>query len=92
MSEFLEIVMLICFGFSWPVSVVKNFHARTARGTSPLFILLIMTGYLAGIAAKLLSGSTGFVLVIYFLNLAIVSLNLVIYFRNRNLDKQQNQA
>jgi len=87
MSEILEIVMLLCFGFSWPVSVVKNLRARTAKGTSPLFICLIMTGYLAGITAKLLSGSTGFVLAVYFLNLAIVSLNLLIYFRNRALDR-----
>ena len=92
MSEILEIVMLICFGFSWPVSVVKNLRARTAKGTSPLFICLIMTGYVAGIGAKLLSGKTGFVLAVYLMNLAIVTINLLVYFHNRNLDKQREQA
>lgn len=88
MSELLEIVMLICFGFSWPVSVVKSYRARTAKGSSPLFIGLIITGYIAGISAKLLSGNTGVVLVVYILNLAMVSLNLLIYFRNRSLDRR----
>ena len=88
MSELLEIVMLICFGFSWPVSVVKSYRARTAKGSSPLFIGLIITGYIAGISAKLLSGNTGVVLVVYILNLAMVSLNLLIYFRSRSLDRR----
>jgi len=50
------------------------------------FILLIITGYIAGIAAKLISGQITFVLGAYFLNLAIVLVNLFIYFRNRRID------
>ena len=47
-----EALMLICFGFSWPLNVIKAYKARTAKGTSLAFIFLIITGYLAGITAK----------------------------------------
>lgn len=88
MGSILETVMLICFGFSWPLNVVKAYKAGTAKGTSLPFILLIITGYIAGISAKLLSNQITYVLVAYVLNLAIVSLNLVVYFRNAALDNK----
>lgn len=89
MAQILETVMLICFGVSWPISVYKNYKARTAVGTSVAFILMIMVGYVAGITAKIISGSASYVLVVYFLNLLMVGLNLLVYFRNRNLDKRE---
>lgn len=86
MSEVLESVMLICFGLSWPVSVIKNIKAHTAKSMSLPFILLIITGYIAGISAKLINHNHSYVLVIYFLNLFFVSVNLVVYFINRSYD------
>lgn len=87
-APILETVMLICFGFSWPMNLIKAYKARTAKSTSLPFILLIITGYIAGICAKLLSGNINYVLIAYLLNLAIVSLNLAVYFRNRRLDRK----
>ena len=92
MGSFLETVMLVCFGFSWPLNVIKAYRAKTAEGTSLLFILLIITGYIAGISAKLISGQINYVLIAYILNLAIVSLNLIVYFRNVSLDKKRLQG
>jgi len=89
MSVIFETVMLVCFGFSWPISVVNNYRSRTAKGMSPFFILLIMAGYLAGITAKLLSGDCSFVLAVYILNLILVSVNLLIYFRNVRIDREK---
>ena len=89
MSAIFETVMLVCFGFSWPISVVNNYRSRTAKGMSPFFILLIMSGYLAGITAKILSGNYSFVLAVYILNLVLVSLNLLIYFRNIRIDQEK---
>lgn len=89
MGSILETVMLICFGFSWPLNVIKAYKAKTAKGTSLPFILLIITGYIAGISAKIISHQITYVLIAYVLNLAIVSLNLVVYFRNAALDKKQ---
>ncbi|MDO4488466.1 MAG: hypothetical protein Q4B67_05215 [Eubacteriales bacterium] len=84
-----ETIMLLCFGASWPLNVIKAYKAKTAKGTSLPFILLIITGYIAGITAKIISGQVTYVLIAYVFNLAIVSLNLVIYFHNVSLDKKR---
>ena len=92
MGSILETVMLVCFGFSWPLNVIKAYRAKTAKGTSLPFILLIIAGYIAGISAKLITGQINYVLIAYILNLAIVSLNVVVYFRNVSLDKKRRQG
>ena len=92
MGSILETVMLVCFGFSWPLNVIKAYRAKTAKGTSLPFIMLIIIGYIAGISAKLISGQINYVLIAYILNLAIVSLNLIVYFRNVSLDKKRLQV
>ena len=91
MGSILETVMLVCFGFSWPLNVIKAYKAKTAKGTSLPFILLIITGYIAGISAKLISGQINYVLIAYVLNLAIVSLNVIVYIRNISLDRKHLQ-
>lgn len=87
MQHILETVMLICFGASWPLNVLKAWKARSAKGMSLPFLLLIITGYLAGIAAKLVGGQINYVLIAYVINLLMVSCNVLIYFRNRRLDR-----
>lgn len=91
MGHIFEAVMLICFGFSWPLNVVKAYKARTTKGTSIAFIILIITGYLAGITAKFLNGQINYVLAVYFINLAIVMVNIFVYIRNLSLDKKREQ-
>ena len=83
-----ETVMLVCFGLSWPINVVKAYKARTAKSTSLPFLLLIITGYLGGIAAKIVNGQINYVLIVYLINLSIVLLNLVVYIRNVSLDNR----
>ena len=92
MGSILETVMLVCFGFSWPLNVIKAYKAKTAKGTSLPFIMLIIIGYIAGISAKLISGQINYVLIAYILNLAIVSLNVIVYFRNVSFDKKRLQG
>ncbi len=86
--EILETVMMICFGFSWPLSVIKNIKAKSAKSMSLPFIILILCGYFAGIASKFISGNVGYVLIFYFINVASVSVNLTVYFINRRHDKK----
>ena len=88
MGSLFETVMLVGFGLSWPINMMKAYKARTAKGTSLPFLLLIITGYLGGIAAKIISGNINYVLVVYLINLAIVLLNLAVYFRNVSLDRK----
>lgn len=90
MSSLLETIMLVCFGFSWPLNLIKNYKAETAKGASLPFILLIITGYIAGITAKLVSGQINYVLAVYLLNLVIVSLNVAVYVRNAALDRKHS--
>lgn len=92
MAEFLEAVMLVCFGFSWPMSVYQNIKARSAKAMSLGFILMITLGYVAGIAAKLYLHKYNYVLAVYIINLIMVSMNLVVYFINRGYDKREGTA
>lgn len=55
MAEILEIVMIVSFGASWPLNVMKSWKARTTKGKSLPFLLLIFFGYIAEIASKLVN-------------------------------------
>ena len=82
--------MLICFGLSWPMALVKNIKAKSAEGMSLSFLLLIITGYVAGTAAKIIAGNITYVLIVYVVNLVIVTMNLIVFFYNRSLDKKNS--
>ena len=88
MTDLLEATMLICFGLSWPLSLYKNIKARTAKSMSLQFILLIVAGYIVGITAKIVNHNINYVLVVYLLNLVIVSANIVVYFVNLKHDRE----
>ena len=78
--------MLVCFGLSWPINAMKAWKAKTAAGTSWMFLGLITLGYVAGIAAKFVGGMVNWVLAVYFINLAALIANWLVYARNRSLD------
>lgn len=95
MSEFLEILMIVSFGFSWPLNVIKSYKARTTKGKSLSFLCLIFFGYVAGIASKLTNeaymasiASKWYVLFFYVLNFVMVGIDLCLYARNYALDKK----
>ena len=91
MGKAFEIIMLVCFGFSWPVSIVKSYRSRSTKGKSLLFLVLIVIGYLAGIMHKILD-QPDFVLYLYAINAAMVSTDILFYFRNRALMKKEDIA
>lgn len=86
LSEILEVLMVVSFGISWPLSILKSYRARTAKGKSLPFLLFILFGYVCGVLSKILSGNITYVVVFYVLNLIMVSADLCLYFRNRRLD------
>lgn len=95
MAEILEIVMIVSFGASWPLNVMKSYKARTTKGKSLSFLCLIFFGYIAGILSKFMNptymaafGEKWYVLFFYVLNLLMVGIDLILYFRNRALDKK----
>lgn len=90
MTEFFEILMIVSFGFSWPLNVIKSYKARTTKGKSLFFLILIFVGYIFGITSKLLAPSfKWYVMFFYVLNITMVGLDLLLYIRNYSLDKKQ---
>ncbi len=83
MVTVLESIMLVCFGISWPVSVYKSWRSKTTQGKSLVFMFAIIVGYIAGISGKIIAGQLNYVLALYILNLTFVSIDLALYFVNR---------
>lgn len=99
MSELLEIIMIVSFGASWPLNVMKSYKARTTKGKSLAFLCLIFFGYIAGIASKFLNeaymtsfADKWYVLFFYVLNLCMVGVDLLLYVRNKRLDKMKEEG
>lgn len=93
MAEVLEALMVICFGISWPLNIWKSYHARTAKGKSLPFVVLIFSGYVFGILSKMIllgeqQKVSVWVLAVYVLNAVMVLIDFVLYFRNKRLDRE----
>lgn len=98
MAELLEIIMIVSFGASWPLNVIKSYKARTTKGKSLGFLCLILFGYIAGITSKLVNqaymanfAAKWYVLFFYVLNFIMVFTDLMIYIRNYKLDKEKEK-
>jgi len=78
-----EIVMLLCFGCSWPFAIAKTIRTRSVEGLSIWFISLVFIGYLAGILYKLIVLCDG-VIWLYITNGSMIFTQLVLYFRYRD--------
>ncbi len=85
--QIFEFIMLLCFGMSWPISVYKSIRSKSTKGKSVVFILAIILGYLSGIIGKIVNDQLSYVLVLYCVNLIIVSIDLALYFINANREK-----
>ena len=99
MAEILEVIMIVSFGASWPMNVIKSYKARTTKGKSLAFLCLILFGYVAGITGKFLNpaymaeiAEKWYVLFFYILNFLMVGTDLILYFRNKQLDKKRENV
>jgi hypothetical protein len=77
-----EIVMLVCFGAAWPVSIYKSLKTRQVAGKSLPFLVIILVGYMAGILHKIFF-RFDLVIYLYALNALMVSIDILVYLRNR---------
>lgn len=75
-----EIVMLICFGSSWPFAVLRTIRTKVVAGKSPVFLLLIFIGYLSGIIYKL-AINFDHVIWLYALNGSMVLTEIILYIK-----------
>ena len=88
--ELMEVCMIVAFGLSWPMNVIKSYKVRTTKGKSLPFLILILCGYICGITGKLTAPSfKWYVLFFYVLNFAMVAADLLLYIRNYRLDKKR---
>ena len=83
-----EAIMLICFGVSWPTAIMKTVQAKNPAGKSIYFMILIISGYLAGIINKFVINPAAYcdwVRWLYVVKTLMVStdLTLVLYYRQR---------
>lgn len=74
-----EIVMLVCFGIGWPLSIAKSLRTKVVAGKSPIFMIVIATGYIAGIVHKYYA-DWNWVAALYVINLLMVLTDLALYF------------
>ena len=99
MTDFLEAMTIFCFGLSWPISIRKSLVSRTAKGKSLFFEIFLLIGYACGIARKVIQtveGSSGFRFYLsfffYVLNFIEISIDVMLYFRNKKLDEAAEAA
>lgn len=85
MAEIFELIMVISFGLSWPVSIIKTLKSKTVAGKSPIFIALVSFGYICGIISKIISNNITYVFIFYCINLLMTLFDLLLnlYFRRK---------
>ena len=79
LAHFLEFMMLALFGVSWPFAIAKTYRAKRVDGKSPLFEVIVIAGYLCGIASHVVSGVGMWVIGIYAVDILLVSTDLALY-------------
>ena len=81
-----EMIMLVCFGAAWPVSIYKSWKSRSVEGKSLFFMLIILGGYAAGILHKIFFLYDG-VIVLYLVNFCMILADIMLYFRNKSFQE-----
>lgn len=82
-----EIAMLLCFAAAWPLSIMKSWKYRTAKGKSLMFLLILIFGYILGIINKFVTGDVNYVLAFYLFNIVLVAIDTALTIRNQRLDR-----
>jgi len=82
--------MLLCFGAAWPFSIHKSVVSHSVEGKSLAFLLIVWAGYLAGVLHKIFY-HPDIVIVFYAINLTMVSVDTVLYLRNKRILNNKKQ-
>jgi hypothetical protein len=86
-ASILETLMIVCFGLSWPLSIMRSYKSRSTKGKSLLFMCFIVFGYFCGVASKMITHTYNLAFWFYFPNIVMVSTDICLYFRNRKIEK-----
>lgn len=104
-ASIMEMLMVLCFGISWPINVRKAWKARSTKGISLFFYFLIWIGYVFAIIGKFIliyyhlyiTGTASswtevvkwYVMFFYFFNFAMLCVAIFTYFRNRRIESRE---
>lgn len=86
-----EILMIICFGFAWPINLYNSIRTRSTKGKNLLFQCMIVLAYFFGVVHKIFF-SQDIAIYFYLLNTCMVLADLALYFRNRYREIQNGLA
>ena len=100
-ASYMEMLMVICFGISWPLNISKAWKARSTKGISLLFYSFILAGYIFALIGKVVlihyyapapwyETVKWYVLFFYIVNTVMVASGVAIYFRNKRIEKRGN--
>ena len=83
-----EVIMLVCFGFSWPFAIWKTIKVKNPTGKSYVFLVLVIIGYIAGCLHKVIY-HYDIVFYLYMLNGILVATDMLLciyyqYFYKKN--------
>jgi len=91
-----ESIMLICFGFAWPISIYKSVVSKKTAGKSLLFLVVLQIGYVAGVLFKLTEyrnnlkinpdAAISINLYLYILNFIMITIDELLFLRNRRIE------
>ncbi len=81
-SQLCEFFMLFAFGFSWPFAIARTYRAKRVDGKSPMFMAIVLVGYVFGIMARILDSdpSNDWLIAVYLIDMTLVSTDLTLYF------------
>ena len=86
-----EALMLLSFGAAWPAQIYKSYTSRKTSGKSVTFLYIVLFGYMSGIVNKILY-SRDIVMVLYIINIIMVSIDICLYYRNKAIEKRESAA
>lgn len=91
LASLLETIMIVSFGISWPLSIVRSVRSRSTKGKSLMFSCFILLGYICGIASKFITHTFNLAFWFYFPNVIMVAADICLYFRNKRIEKSEEE-
>ncbi|HUU10879.1 MAG TPA: hypothetical protein VM431_10120 [Phycisphaerae bacterium] len=85
-AEVFEAGMLVCFGFAWPLDILRTLRTRRVEGKSVGFMSLILLGYVCGMAAKVIRAGGDWpelVTALYAFNALMIAIDIALVLRFR---------
>ena len=97
LAKILEVSMLVLFGISWPISLIKSIKSKSTKGKSIIFLFLIDFGYICGMTSKIVSttfiwSTDWWIFAIYAINFSFVTADLIVYLLNNSRNKKEAES